>query len=249
MVELQELETYCDSLLDVQGFSDYCPNGIQVEAGTGVRLLVTGVSASLTLVQAAAQAGADVLLVHHGYFWKGEPPALRGVKAARVRLLFQQGLSLLAYHLPLDAHPELGNNAQLALRLGLGAAAPQEGDGLLWGADIEHPVDAQALRRHIARVLEREPLHIEAGPGVVRRLAWCTGAAQSMIERAAALGFDGYLTGEVSEPTVHLARELGLHFFGAGHHATERYGVQALGQHLAERFGIEHRFIDVPNPV
>ncbi len=249
MVELRELETYCNSLLDAEAFADYCPNGIQVEAADRVRLLVTGVSASLALVQAAAQAGADALLVHHGYFWKGEPAALRGIKAARIRLLFEHGLSLLAYHLPLDAHRELGNNAQLALRLGLGGAAPLEADGLLWGADIERPLDPQALRRQIAQALEREPLHIDAGPRAIRRLAWCTGAAQAMIERAAALGFDAYLTGEVSEPTVHLAREYGLHFFGAGHHATERYGVQALGRHLAERFGLEHRFIDVPNPV
>ncbi len=248
MIDLRDLEAYCNDLLGADSFSDYCPNGIQVEAGVQVRRVVTGVSASLALVQAAAAAGADVLLVHHGYFWRGEAPALRGVMAGRVRALFEHRLSLLAYHLPLDGHPELGNNARLGARLGLVSAAPLEGDGLLWGADLEQPLDPSVLRRLITDALDRAPLHVEAGPPQIRRLAWCTGAAQDLIDRAASLGFDAYLTGEVSERTVHLAREHGLHFFAAGHHATERYGVQALGQHLAERFGLEHRFIEVPNP-
>jgi dinuclear metal center YbgI/SA1388 family protein len=249
MTELQALEAYCDELLDADRFDDYCPNGLQVEAGGGVQRLVTGVTASLALIRAAAEAGADTLLVHHGYFWKGEDPVVRGVKAARLRELFARGISLLAYHLPLDAHAELGNNRQLAERLGLtGAKALDEG-GLLWGCDLEPPLDSTGLAERIAKALDRVPLHAGEGPAAIRRLAWCTGAAQGMIERAAALGFDAYVTGEVSEPTVHLAREHGIHFFSAGHHATERYGVRALGSHLAERFGFEHRFIDIPNPV
>ncbi|MGD8310295.1 MAG: Nif3-like dinuclear metal center hexameric protein [Chromatiales bacterium] len=249
MTELQALEAYCDELLDADRFDDYCPNGLQVEAGGGVQRLVTGVTASLALIRAAAEAGADTLLVHHGYFWKGEDPVVRGVKAARLRELFARGISLLAYHLPLDAHAELGNNRQLAERLGLtGAKALDEG-GLLWGCDLETPLDSTGLAERIAKALDRVPLHAGEGPAAIRRLAWCTGAAQGMIERAAALGFDAYVTGEVSEPTVHLAREHGIHFFSAGHHATERYGVRALGSHLAERFGFEHRFIDIPNPV
>jgi dinuclear metal center YbgI/SA1388 family protein len=247
--ELRALEAYCDELLDADRFSDYCPNGLQVEAGGGVRRLVTGVTASLALIRAAAEAGADTLLVHHGYFWKGEDPAVRGVKAARLRELFARGISLLAYHLPLDAHPELGNNRRLGDQLGLPGARPLEAEGLLWGSDLDTPLGAEALAARITERLGREPLHVGEGPAQIRRVGWCTGAAQGMIERAAELGLDAYITGEVSEPTVHLAREHGIHFFSAGHHATERYGVQALGDHLAERFGFDHRFIDIPNPV
>jgi dinuclear metal center YbgI/SA1388 family protein len=250
MIELKALETYCNELLDAGCVADYCPNGLQVEAGLEVRRLVSGVTASQALIEAAIEAGADALLVHHGYFWKGEAAPLTGIKGRRIRTLMQQGISLLAYHLPLDRHPEFGNNRQLADRLGFEGAGPvPEGDGLLWQVELGQALDADALVQRITTGLGRSPQHIPGGPASIRRIGWCTGAAQGHIEEAAALGLDAYITGEISEPTVHLARELGIHFFAAGHHATERFGVQALGDHLAQRFSLEHQFVDIPNPV
>jgi dinuclear metal center YbgI/SA1388 family protein len=249
MTEIADLVAYCDRRLDAAAFEDYCPNGLQVEAGTQVRRLVSGVTASQALIEAAVAAGADALLVHHGYFWKGEPAPLTGMKGRRIATLLRHGISLLAYHLPLDAHPELGNNRQLGSRLGLADAAPADGaEGLLWQGELPSPLDAAAFAGCVQEVLGRAPLLVNGGTHPVRRLAWCTGGAQGYIVQAAALGVDAYLTGEVSEPTVHVARECGLHFYAAGHHATERYGVQALGEELAAHFGIEHRFIDIDNP-
>ena len=250
MVELKALEEYCNELLGAAAIADYCPNGIQVEAGREVRRVVSGVTASQALIEAAVEKEADLLLVHHGYFWKGEALPLTGVKGRRIRTLMQQGLSLMAYHLPLDMHPELGNNRQLADRLGFEKARPSaEGDGLLWQAELAKPISAEALVQRISDGLGRAPLHIEGGATSIRRVGWCTGAAQGHIEEAAALGLDAFITGEISEPTVHLARELGIHFFSAGHHATERFGVAALGQHLASHFELEHEFVDIFNPV
>jgi dinuclear metal center YbgI/SA1388 family protein len=249
MVELAKLVDYCDERLAPATFDDYCPNGLQVEAGSGeVRMLVTGVTASLALIEAAAEQGADLLLVHHGYFWKGEPLPLTGTRGRRVRRLFEAGMSLLAYHLPLDAHPELGNNRQLGLRLGVTDAAPLDG-GLVWRGMLREPLPPAAFARRVAEALGREPLHVGGGGAAIRSLAWCTGGAQGFIEQAAAAGCDAYLSGEISEPTFHAAHELGLHYFAAGHHATERYGVQALGDELAGHFGVEHTFVDIHNPV
>ncbi len=249
MIELKALEAYCSELLKAEAFDDYCPNGLQVEAGTEVRRIVSGVTASQALIDAAIEAGADALLVHHGYFWKGEPAALTGIKARRIGALFRQGLSLLAYHLPLDAHPEVGNNCQLGQRLGFSSArCLQESPGLLWGVELEQSITAAEITARIKQGLGREPLHVPAAGAAVRRIGWCTGAAQGHIEEAAALGLDAFISGEISEQTVHLARELGVHFFAAGHHATERFGVMALGEHLAQRFGLEHRFVDIANP-
>jgi len=246
MISLHALVDWCDQQLDAAAFSDYCPNGLQVEAGGQVRTLVSGVTASQALIDAAAAAGADALLVHHGYFWKGEAAPLTGLKGRRVRSLYGHGISLIAYHLPLDAHPEWGNNRQLGERLGLAGTPLAEGS-LVWAADMDEAPGQLALRLHDA--LGRAPLHLPGGPSRIRRVAWCTGAAQGYIEQAAAAGCDAFISGEVSEQTAHLAAELGLHYFGAGHHATERYGVQALGEALAAQFGIAHRFIDIPNPV
>jgi dinuclear metal center YbgI/SA1388 family protein len=248
-VDLAELCRYCDRLLEVERFDDYCPNGLQVEAGVRVLRLVTGVTASQALVDAAVAAGADALLVHHGYFWRGEPPAIRGMKARRIGALMRHGVSLLAYHLPLDAHPELGNNAQLARVLGIvPAEAAADGQGMLWRGTLESALSLDDLAARVRSALGRAPLAVAGGDRPVRRLAWCTGAAQGYIDQAAGLGVDAYLSGEISEQTVHQARELGLHYLAAGHHATERYGVRALGAHLAERFGIEHRNLDIDNP-
>jgi len=250
MTSAVELADYCNQRLGVERFSDYCPNGLQVEGERPIRRLVTAVTASQRLIDVAVEAEADALLVHHGFFWKGEAAPLTGIKGRRIRALMRADISLLAYHLPLDAHPELGNNRQLALRLGLLEAAPSAGvDALLWTGVLAEPAPAVQLAAHVGRVLGREPLHIAVVDHPVRRLAWCTGAAQGSIERAAELGVDCYLSGEVSEQTVHLARELGIDYLAAGHHATERYGVQALGAELAANFGVEHRFIEIDNPV
>lgn len=251
MPQAVELEAYCNGLLKAGDFEDYCPNGLQVDAGSrGVRLLVSGVTACQRLIDLAVAEGADLLLVHHGYFWKGEPAPLTGIKGSRVRTLMQHRLSLLAYHLPLDAHPEYGNNRQLGERLGLsGSAQLPQGDGLLWQAELETPAAPEALARRIEAGLGRAPLCISAGDRPLKRVGWCTGAAQGYIEQAAKAGLDAFISGEISEHTVHSARELGIHYFAVGHHASERYGVQALGQHLAEKFAFKHRFIEVDNPV
>ncbi len=244
------LEAYCNNLLSVEAFDDYCPNGVQVEASSVVRKLMGGVTASQALIEVAEAWGADALLVHHGYFWKGEAASLRGVKGRRVGRLFRQGISLLAYHLPLDAHPEHGNNRQLGERLGFkGAEATPAGGGMIWRADLDTPMSAGELGKRIEEALDRPPLHIPARRESLRRVGWCTGAAQGYIDQAAALGLDAFISGEISEHTVHLARELDIHYFSAGHHATERYGVLSLGRHLAERFGLEWRFEDLSNPV
>jgi dinuclear metal center YbgI/SA1388 family protein len=249
MVALRTLVEHCDRRLEAAAFEDYCPNGLQVEAGETVSLLVSGVTASRALIEAAAAQGADALLVHHGYFWRGEPTPLTGIKGRRVRRLFEAGISLIAYHLPLDAHPELGKNRGLADCLGIGDAGPVEGSrGLLWRGRLPEPLAPDAFATAIAAALGRMPLHLPGGPDAVVDLAWCTGAAQGQIERAADLGCDAFLSGEVSEQTMHLARERGIHFYGAGHHATERFGVRALGAELAATFGVAHRFVDLANP-
>jgi dinuclear metal center YbgI/SA1388 family protein len=250
MVEIDALQAYCDRLLACSAFTDYCPNGLQLEGERPVRRLMTGVTANQALIEAALAWEADAILVHHGWFWKGESPCLVGMKGRRVRSLARAGVSLLAYHLPLDAHSELGNNRQLARVLDFAdAKASDLGEGLLWRGRLRRPMSAPELSESIARALSRAPLHLPGHDRLLERVAWCTGAAQGFIEQAASLGVDAYLSGEVSEQTTHQARELGLDYFAAGHHATERYGVQALGAHLAERFTITHRFVDIDNPV
>jgi dinuclear metal center YbgI/SA1388 family protein len=249
MVSLSRLHEFCNELLGSAEFDDYCPNGLQVESGDSVERLVSGVTASQALIDAAVGWQADVLLVHHGYFWKGESPCIRGIKGRRIGTLMRHGVSLLAYHLPLDSHHELGNNRQLADRLGLVAAEPSVQGSLVWQGRFHEPLSPESVRRLIAERLGREPLRLGGGRAAIHRVAWCTGAAQGFIGQAAALGVDAYISGEVSEQTSHLARELGIHYFAAGHHATERYGVQALGERLVTELGIQHRFIDIPNPV
>jgi dinuclear metal center YbgI/SA1388 family protein len=252
MPALRELVTYIDTLLECGRFQDYCPNGLQVEGGREVEVLVSGVTASLALIDAAITAGADAILVHHGYFWKGEDARVTGMKRLRLKRLLETDTALLAYHLPLDAHPELGNNAQLARRLGLPVAGSFGAAGtpdLCQYGRLETPMQAAELAARITERLGRTPLHVGGDPGPVRSVGWCTGAAQSWLEAAAARELDAFISGEISEQTVHIAREYGIHYFAAGHHATERYGVQALGAHLAERFAFRHRFIDIDNPV
>ncbi len=248
-MRLRDLEDYTSQLLETARFRDYSPNGLQVEGRPEVKRLASGVTASLALIEAAVEWGADALLVHHGWFWKNEDSRVVGVKKRRLERLLSQGISLLAYHLPLDAHPVYGNNAQLA--------------GVL-GAEVEGWFGEQAVGAYgplgrpqalgewaagIGRALGREPLVIGDPDRPLARVAWCSGGAQGYFEQAVGLGVDAFLTGEVSEYNFHLAQETGVAFVGAGHHATETLGVQALGGHLAERFGLDHSFIDIPNPV
>lgn len=249
MIEPRALCDYCDTLLDAAAFADYAPNGLQVEGTRPVVRLATGVTASLALIEAACEFGADAILVHHGWFWKGENPCLIGPRGRRVRRLIESGASLLAYHLPLDAHPTLGNNATLAARLGIRDARPAEREGgLLWTGRLERPLSAADWAAQVSQTLGRVATLVADGQRTVERLAWCTGGGQGRIEAAASLGVDAFLSGEISEQTTHLARELGIAFLAAGHHATERDGVAALGQRLAQQFALEHRFIDIGNP-
>lgn len=252
MIDRATLVDYCNTLLDSRAFQDYCPNGLQVEGREQVRLLVTGVTASQAMVDAAIAAGADMLLVHHGYFWKGESAPITGIKQRRLKALLGNDLNLLAYHLPLDVHAELGNNVQLAQLMGWsisGGLEPGNPRSVGLHGELPEAMSGEEVAADLARVLHRQPQHIAGNDRPIKRIAWCTGAAQGYIDKAIALGVDAFVTGEISEPTVHAARENGIHFFSAGHHATERYGVKALGEHLAQHFGIAHRFIDIDNPV
>jgi dinuclear metal center YbgI/SA1388 family protein len=252
-VQLSELVAYTDRLLAVENFNDYCPNGLQVEGRAEVEILVGGVTACQALLDAAVEREADAVLVHHGYFWKGENPRVVGMKRRRLATLLRHGISLIAYHLPLDAHPELGNNAQLARVLGLTVTGTVGGNGrtpgLVMLGEPGAPIDGTGFAARLATRLGREPLYIPGNAAPIHRLAWCTGGAQSFIETALNAGADAFLTGEASEQTVHIARENGLHFFAAGHHATERHGVPALGAHLAGRFSLRFAFVDIDNPV
>lgn len=249
MVDLRALVTYTDQLLGVSEFSDYCPNGLQVEGRSQVQRLVAGVTACQALLDAAPPA--DAILVHHGYFWKGEDPCVVGIKRRRLKTLLGHDISLVAYHWPLDAHPVYGNNAQLAAVLGLTVESDfraERGPALGMVGRLPGPLSGAEFAAYLTACLGREPLYIPGSVPVLQHIAWSTGAAQSFIGMAAEQGVDAFLTGEVSEQTVHMARETGLHFYAAGHHATERYGVQALGRHLAERFQLDFQFIDIPNP-
>lgn len=250
-IALSTLVQEADRFLNAARIADYCPNGLQVEGRPQVRRIVSGVTASQALLDAAVEAEADVVLVHHGYFWKGEDARVTGMKRRRLQTLLGHDISLLAYHLPLDLHPEVGNNVQLARQLEITVEGPLDPDnpkvvGLL--GSLAEPMTARDFSRRVQEVLGREPLLVE-GTGMVRRIGWCTGGGQGYIDDAIAAGVDLFLTGEASEQTFHSARENGVSFIAAGHHATERYGVQALGDYLARRFAIEHLFIDCPNPV
>jgi len=248
-MRLSELETHLNQLLDASRFRDYCPNGLQVEGRSEVRKLVSGVTASFDLLQAAVAAGADAVLVHHGYFWRGENPCLTGMKRRRIALLLEHNISLLAYHLPLDAHVELGNNTQLGRKLGFIEAGRFGEQDIAIHGSLPQAMTLAKLAEKVASTLSRKPLVIGDKTKPVRRIAWCTGAAQDYFDEAIRLGVDVFVTGEISEQTVHAARESGVAFISAGHHATERYGVQAVGEHLAQKFGLTHQFVDVDNPV
>ncbi len=244
-----ELELYLNGLLDIGRFKDYCPNGLQVEGRRRVDKIATGVTASLAFLEAAHEWGADAVLVHHGYFWRNEAPQITGRRYRRFKLLLGNDINLFAFHLPLDAHPELGNNAQLGSRLGLIGEAHFGADDLGWMATLPMPITLAHFVAQVEQTLGRTPLVLGDPDSELRRVAWCTGAAQSYFEAAIDAGADVFLTGEVSEQTTHIAAESGVAFLAAGHHATERYGVQAVGAHVSERFDLEHLFIDIDNPV
>ena len=248
-MQLKELCEFCDEYLKVDDFNDYCPNGLQVEANPNVEHIVCGVTASLALIEAAVEQGADTLLVHHGYFWKGESQAISGYKGRRIASLIRNEINLLAYHLPLDAHPEVGNNVQLAKVMDWHLSGSGGEQGLLFEGKTAQPQSLAELTRELETRLDTTSLAIPGGDHQVERIAWCTGAAQGFIEAAAALGVDAFVSGEISEPSFHLARELGLHYIAAGHHATERFGVQALAAEIANRFTVRQQFIDIANPV
>lgn len=248
MVERQELLDYLADTLAIDKFQDYCPNGLQVQGRDRIYKIVGGVTASQALVDAAIAEKADALLVHHGYFWRGESQAIVGVKYHRIKALLEADINLLAYHLPLDAHPQFGNNAQLGQILGFNVDAKTD-TSLIFSGRLEHPATLTSLSEQIGQRLGRQPLSIAGGEHQIKRVAWCSGAAQSYIEEAADLGVDLYISGEISEQTVHIARERNIHYISAGHHATERYGVMSLGQHLIEKYQIEFKFIDIDNPV
>jgi len=251
MATAQQLLSAFDTLLQPERFKDYGPNGLQVEGKEAVGRLVSGVTASRALIEAAIDAQADAIFVHHGLFWRGQDGRVTGWMKQRLALLLRHDINLFAYHLPLDAHPELGNNAQLGLKLGLRARARfgeqelgflgQRSDGGAFGS-------AQELAAHVEAHLGRRVAWVEGAGRPIRNLGWCTGGAQGYFESAIAAGADAFITGEISEPQAHYARECGVAFLACGHHASERYGAPAVAGHVAEQLGVEHRFIDIDNP-
>jgi len=253
MVDRNEMVNYLHDLLQVPEFKDYCPNGLQVEGRSEINRIVAGVTASQALVNNAIAMSADTVLVHHGYFWKGENETITGIKQKRIKALLQADINLLAYHLPLDCHPELGNNIELAKRLGIHVTDSVTVNGvknLLWTGEFIQDCSPTSVQEIIQQSLGRRALHLPAEDNrAIKTVAWCSGGAQDYIEQAAELGVDAYISGEVSEQTCHQARELNIHYFAAGHHATERYGVQALAAHLVSRFGISAEYVEIDNPV
>jgi dinuclear metal center YbgI/SA1388 family protein len=241
----------CNDVLQPARFKDYGPNGLQVEGTDAIRHLVSGVTASRALIEAAIDAKADAIFVHHGLFWRGQDGTVTGWMKQRLQLLLAHNINLLAYHLPLDAHPQLGNNAQLGQRLGLQVqGAFGEQDLGLWGTrtDGQAFANAQALAAAVSQSLGRKPVVVQTPGREIRKVAWCTGGAQSYFEAAIAAGVDAFITGEISEPQAHLARETGVAFLACGHHATERYGAPATAAHVAAQLGISHQFIEIDNP-
>jgi len=249
MMLLHDLADYNASLMQTSLFKDYCPNGVQVEGRAEVKRIATGVTASQQVLEEAISWGADAILVHHGYFWRSEDATIVGVKKRRIAQLLRNDVSLLAYHLPLDAHPELGNNAQLGKLLGLVAQGRFGEQNIVWMGTLERPQLLNQFVQLIAHDLQRAPQVIGNGTKSICKVAWCSGGAQSYFEAAIAQGVDAYITGEISEPNFHLANETGVAFISAGHHATERLGIRALGEHLAKKFNLEHRYFDQANPI
>jgi len=248
-MQLKELNNYLTTLLQPSRFSDYCPNGLQVEGKQEVQKIITGVTASLALLERAEAVNADAILVHHGYFWRGESPIITGIKMRRLKFLLAHEINLFAYHLPLDAHAEIGNNVMLGNLLGFELAGWLDDNKMIAWSMLKQPQSLQSVVDGISAKLAR-PMQVIGDPtNIVQTVAWCTGAAQGYIEQAIANNIDVFISGEISEQTVHLSRESNTAYIAAGHHATERYGIQALGEHLAKKFNLQHEFIDIDNPV
>lgn len=251
-VSLKELIRYLDNYLSVSSIQDYCPNGLQVEGRSKISKVIGGVTASQALIDHAINENADAILVHHGYFWKGEEQTITGIKKKRLQSLLKHDISLIAYHLPLDVHPVVGNNVQLAEQLKLKKLSPLDPSSKLsigLSAELDKPMSAQHLTALLTKMLGRECMHIGDESKLIHTLGICTGAAQSMITQAVNLELDAFLSGEISEPIVHISNETGVNYFSAGHHATERGGVQALGKLISKEFGVDFKFIDLYNPV
>jgi len=251
-VTRQKLENYLTDFLQPWQMKDYCPNGLQVEGKESIQKIVTGVTASQALLDAAIESHADALIVHHGYFWKSEAEVIKGMKRKRLKTLLLNDVNLFGYHLPLDVHPQVGNNAQLGDLLGIKiqrSLEPWNRQCVAVKGKLETPLSAEDFAQLIHQKLNRKPLLHKSGNQLITTVAWCTGGGQHYIDTAAEQNIDAFLSGEASEQTIHVATEMKIHFFAAGHHATERYGARALGQHLAERFDVEVEFIDIDNPV
>ncbi|WP_394247487.1 Nif3-like dinuclear metal center hexameric protein [Vibrio profundi] len=248
-----QLEKLLNEKLQPQQIKDYSPNGLQVEGKAEVKRVVTGVTASQALIDKAVELKADALLVHHGYFWKGEPEPIRGMKGKRIRTLIKNDINLMGYHLPLDIHPELGNNAELARLLEIDVEGGLEGhpQSVAMFGRLKKPTTGSEFAAKIDQVLNRKPLHIapENADKMIETVGWCTGGGQDYIELAAANNLDAFISGEISERTTYSAREQDIHYFAAGHHATERYGIKALGEWLTKEHGLDVSFIDIDNPV
>lgn len=246
-----ELEQLLNRTLNSEAINDYAPNGLQVEGKSAVSKIITGVTACQALLDYAVERQADAVLVHHGYFWKNENPLIRGMKANRIRTLLKNEINLYGYHLPLDVHPTLGNNALLAAMLGIENLQPLEQSAVsipVYG-ELKTALSGLELAARLEQVLQRQPLHCgDNAPEQIRTVALCTGGGQDYIDLAAAQGIDAFITGEVSERTIHSAREQGIHFYAAGHHATERCGIKALGEWLQQYYDLEVEFKDIDNP-
>lgn len=252
MIARDELAGYLDNYLSCSQFNDYAPNGLQVEGRLKIQRICTAVTASSDVIAKACDLKADALLVHHGFFWKGESPVVVGMKQRRLSSLLQYQLNLFGYHLPLDCHLEVGNNACLGRLFNLGNIKTHTAGktpNLVWSGTFQTPLTVADCSQRLANILQREPLCVGGREQLIQSVAWCSGGAQDFIEDAYHLGVDAYISGEISERTFYQAHELGLYYFSCGHHATERYGIQALGRHLAERFDLQHTFIDSHNPV
>lgn len=245
-MHIRELTTMLDGILNPSAYRDYAPNGLQVQGKRDIRRIVTGVTASLDLIEAAAAWNADALLVHHGWFWKGEEARITGIRYKRISRILETGMHLIGYHLPLDDQPEIGNNVLLGKALGLTSDMRFGDFGLAAPADS---IPTAVMAEKLEAILARRPLVLGRNDGVINRIGWCTGAAQDMLEEAAEIGCDAFISGEVSERTFHQAKELGVTYFACGHHATERFGVRALGELIASRADIEVKFVDIDNPI
>lgn len=248
-MKLSAFNLYLKDILQPARFNDYCPNGLQVEGRSEIHRIVTGVTASQALIDEAVKRNVDAILVHHGYFWRGESPEIIGIKKRRIQTLLRHDINLFAYHLPLDAHPQFGNNVMLGQRLGFTIENWLDDKQMVAKATLAQPTSLAKLAAHIGDRLGRAPQVISNELIEVGTVAWCTGAAQQYIDIAIAADVDVFISGEISEQTVHAVRESNTAYIAAGHHATERYGIQALGEHLAKQFNLIHEFIDVDNPV